>query len=157
MGPGVSTAPSCKTQLACHEETFTGNAKRELAVVQGIAPLYYYQPPIGRSIQQPLLALGTLPLSQALTPSVPNRQVGLRPSQRDYYVARENRYACRYINRRNLSLERYAGKIYLRSKQELCRRERFWLGLNRRRYIRRLRDITKPLENQGRGLNKQVY
>jgi len=32
-GPGVSTAPSCKTRSACHEETLTGNAKRELAVV----------------------------------------------------------------------------------------------------------------------------
>jgi len=33
MGPSVSTAPSCKTRLACYEETLTGNAKRELAVV----------------------------------------------------------------------------------------------------------------------------
>jgi hypothetical protein len=32
-GPGVSMAPSCKTRSACHEETLTGNAKRELAVV----------------------------------------------------------------------------------------------------------------------------
>ena len=32
-GPGVSIAPSCKTRSACHEETLTGNAKRELAVV----------------------------------------------------------------------------------------------------------------------------
>ena len=31
-GP-VSMAPSCKTRSACHEETLTGNAKRELAVV----------------------------------------------------------------------------------------------------------------------------
>ena len=29
-GPGVSMAPSCKTQSACHEETLTGNAKQEL-------------------------------------------------------------------------------------------------------------------------------
>ena len=32
-GLSVSTAPSCKTQLACHEETLIGNAKQELAVV----------------------------------------------------------------------------------------------------------------------------
>jgi hypothetical protein len=32
-GPGVSIAPSCKTRSACHEETLTGNVKRELAVV----------------------------------------------------------------------------------------------------------------------------
>jgi len=30
-GP-TSTAPSCKTRSACHEETLTGNAKRELVV-----------------------------------------------------------------------------------------------------------------------------
>jgi hypothetical protein len=32
-GPSVSMAPSCKTRSACHKETLTGNAKRELAVV----------------------------------------------------------------------------------------------------------------------------
>jgi len=32
-GPGVFTAPSCKTRSACHKETLTGNAKRELVVV----------------------------------------------------------------------------------------------------------------------------
>ena len=32
VGPDVSTAPSCKTQSACHKETLTGNVKRELAV-----------------------------------------------------------------------------------------------------------------------------
>jgi len=32
------------------------------------------------------------------------------------------------------SLGQYAGKVRLRSKQELLRRERFWLGLNCRRY-----------------------
>ena len=33
IGFGVSIAPSCKTWLAYHEETFIGNAKRELVVI----------------------------------------------------------------------------------------------------------------------------
>ena len=32
------TAPSCKTRSACHEETLTGNAKRELAVYRVSRP-----------------------------------------------------------------------------------------------------------------------
>ena len=37
-GPGVSTAPSYKTQLVCHKETLTGNAKRELVVYRVLRP-----------------------------------------------------------------------------------------------------------------------
>ena len=37
------------------------------------------------------------------------------------------------IDRTARSLGQYAGEVRLRSKQELLRRERFWLGLDRRR------------------------
>ena len=119
----IYTRNICKTRSAYHEETLTGNARRELVVYRVLRPYITTGLPQGVVRSSHRWLQGPHPLTGLW-------QAGriTSPGRRDYYMARENGCACRYTNRRNRSLGRHASEICLWSKQELLRRERFLAG-----------------------------
>ena len=83
----VSIGPSYKTHSARYKETLVGIAKQNLVVCMVLHPYITIGLLQAKIYSQSLLALRALPFSQALTPSALNRQAGLYPSQRNYYIA----------------------------------------------------------------------
>jgi len=152
---GIWSVAHCKKRTACHEETLTGNAKRGLEVCWELRPYITTGPPRGVVcsshcwLQGSTPSLGSGPWWTWLVGRIkpwPGRLLRGSRERMRVWVHQQTEPFARTARRWDV----------LKEQSGVTQAGEVWAGLNRRKCVKCPTGVTKPLENWGRGLDKQA-